>query len=372
MSNRPPPVSTTTWLKWAALEACFWKAVALVFVVPKLTQGNDWRGMLLASLAQWWSWGLLAPVITAIDRRLPFSTRRLALRISAHLVIGPIFTVLYAYVAAGLAAMIRAGTWSQVLDIKVLVDAWHEMFWSLLVYGLIVGVWQAYQYQQRYVSAELRMQRLERSFAEARLNGLRMQLDPHFLFNALNTISAQAEREPKLARKMIEHLGDLLRHSLSSRSRPVVPLAEELACLDHYLAIQKIRFGDRLKVETRLSADVNQALVPSLFLQPLVENAIRHGLAPRAGGGTVTISLERAGTMLHVGVLDDGVGLPPTWPPPESQSGLGLSVTRERIAGLHPPGSSHFSVHPRAGGGTAVEISFPLRFSENVDDRFVA
>src|SRR5579863_3543325 len=166
MSDRsPPPVLPTTWLKWAALAACFWTAVALVFVVPKLTQGTDWRGTLLSSLAQWWSWGLLVPAITAIDRLLPFSARRLALRISAHLVIGPIFTVAYAYVSACVAAVMRAGTWSQVVDARLLVAAWHEMFWSLLVYGLIVGVWQAYQYQQRYVSAELRMQRLERSFA---------------------------------------------------------------------------------------------------------------------------------------------------------------------------------------------------------------
>jgi two-component system, LytTR family, sensor kinase len=364
-------VSNPSRLRWAALAACFWTAVACVFVVPKLAQSIDWRGTVLSSLAQWWPWGLLTPVIIAIDQRLLLSNRPLALRVSAHLLLGPIFTVAYAYISACLAAVIRVGTWSQVLDPKLLAAAWHEMFWSLLVYGLIVGVWEAHQYQQRYVSAELRMQRLERNFAEARLNSLRMQLDPHFLFNALNTISAQAEREPRLARKMIEHLGDLLRFSLTSRSRHVVPLAEELACLDHYLAIQKIRFGDRLCVRITLSADVNHALVPSMLLQPLVENAIRHGLAPRSGGGTVSIGVERSGDTLHVKVLDDGVGLPPIWPP-ENQSGLGISVTRARIVGLYPPGSSHFSVHPRAEGGTAVEISFPLRFTEDIDDRSVA
>jgi two-component system LytT family sensor kinase len=366
--SNPSRSSAVSWLGWAALSSCFWTAVALVFVVPKLAQSSDWRGTLLSSLAQWWSWGLLAPVITAIDARLPFSGNHLARRILVHLVLGPAFTVVYAYLSACVAAAIRAGTWSQVVDAKVLAGALHEMFWSMLVYGLIVGVWEAYHYQQRYVSAELRMERLERNFSAARLNSLRMQLDPHFLFNALNTISAQVEPEPRLARKMIEHLGDLLRLSLSSHSRPVIALVEELAFLDHYLAIQKMRFGHSLRVEIYVSPEVSRALVPSMFLQPLVENAIRHGLAPRSGGGTIILSAERAGDNLHVRVLDDGVGLPSSWSP-HSQGGLGLSVTRERIAGLHPQGSSHFSIHPRAEGGTAVEIYFPLRLTEEIDDR---
>jgi LytS/YehU family sensor histidine kinase len=220
------------------------------------------------------------------------------------------------------------------------------MFWSMLVYGLIVGVWEAYHYQQRYVAAEL-----------ARLNTLRTQLDPHFLFNALNTISAQLEREPRQARKMLEHLGDLLRLSLSSQSRSVISLAEELAFLEHYLAIQKVRFGDSLRVELLISPEVEQALVPSMLLQPLVENAIRHGLAPRAGGGAITVSAERIDDKLHIWILDDGVGLAATRKP----DGLGLSITRERIAGLYPHGSSHFSIHSRAEGGTAVNMYFPLR-----------
>jgi two-component system, LytTR family, sensor kinase len=348
-----------------ALAGCFWTIVALVFLLPELAQRDDWRAALLSSLAQWWSWGLLAPVITAIDRRLP------AHRILVHLALAPLFAFLYPYVSACVAAVIHAGTWARVVDPKLPAMALREMFWSMLVYGLIVGVWQAYHYQQRYLSAELRMERLERNFSEARLNGLRMQLDPHFLFNALNTISSQLEREPRLARKMIEHLGDLLRLSLSSQGRSVISLAEELAFLEHYLAIQKVRFGDSLRVATNLSAEVGGALVPSMLLQPLVENAIRHGLAPRAGGGTIILSAERIEDKLHIRVLDDGVGLSAGWSP-ENQAGLGLSVTRERIAGLHAEGSSHFSIQPRAEGGTAVEIYFPFRLTEEIHDRRVA
>jgi two-component system, LytTR family, sensor kinase len=306
--------------------------------------------LLLASLAQWWPWGLLAPVITAIDRRLIGQSRR---RMVAHLVLAPAMALVYAYVAAFVAAAIGAGKWSHVLSDGILGGAWRDLFWSMLIYGLILGVWKAYHYQQR-------VERLERHFVEARLNGLRMQLDPHFLFNALNTISAHVEREPRLVRRMIEHLGDLLRLSLSSHSRSTVTLAEELACLDHYLAIQKIRFGPHLRVSINLAEDVNRALVPSMFLQPLVENAIRHGLAPRSTGGAVIIDAARRDDGLHVTVTDDGVGLPVGWSL-ESRMGVGLSVTRERIAGLYPQGSTHFSVRPCTEGGTAVDIRFPWR-----------
>ena len=156
--------------------------------------------------------------------------------------------------------------------------------WGWLVYWVILGGWLALNYYERFVTSELRRERLERRFSEARLNNLRLQLDPHFLFNALNTVSSQVDRDPRLARRMIEHLGDLLRLSLDSKDRQEVTLAEELAFLDHYLAIQRIRFGDHLRIETDVAPEVRHASVPSLILQPLVENAVRHGLASRAGG----------------------------------------------------------------------------------------
>jgi LytS/YehU family sensor histidine kinase len=159
---------------------------------------------------------------------------------------------------------------------------------------------------------------------------------------------------------MIEHLGDLLRLSLESKDRPEVPLAEELAFLDHYLAIQRIRFGDHLRIEIQIAPDVKYASVPCLLVQPLVENAIRHGISKRATGGSLTISAQRVKGQLEIRVLDDGVGLPQGWAL-ETSSGLGLTVTRERIAGLHPDGGSHFAVRRRAGGGTEAEILLPLR-----------
>jgi len=232
--------------------------------------------------------------------------------------------------------------------------------WCWLIYWIILGGIQAYQYYQRYIASELRLERLEHSFSEARLNALRMQLDPHFLFNALNTISSHVERDPKLTRRMIEHLGDLLRMSLESKDRQEVPLAEELAFLEHYLEIQKIRFGDQLRVVMDVAPEVKYAAVPSMFIQPLVENAIRHGISRRASGGTIVVRAKPLADRLEIRVIDDGVGLPLGWKIEEAE-GLGLSITRQRIAGLHPNGASRFVVRNRREGGTEVDVSLPLR-----------
>jgi LytS/YehU family sensor histidine kinase len=235
--------------------------------------------------------------------------------------------------------------------------------WSWLVYWVILGVQQTFRYYRHYLAGELRMARIERSSTEARLNALRMQLDPHFLFNALNTVSSQVERNPRLARTMIEHLGDLLRLSLDARDRQEIPLTEEFAFLEHYVAIQKIRFAENLTIEIHVDPEVKYALIPSLIVQPLVENAIRHGISPRASGGTVSVVAHHHPGQLEIRVADDGVGLPIGWTL-ETSSGMGLSVTCERILGLYPDGNGRFSVRPCSGGGTEVEILLPLRFAE--------
>jgi signal transduction histidine kinase len=343
-----------------ALAAVAWTAIGLVFALPGMSAGPDWRRALLGSLAQWWSWGLVAPLIVAADRLLPSSDRQIVRRTLLHLLLSLPVTAAYIYVFAAMLALVGIESWATAYSAQTLIVALRGMFlWSWLVYWLILGGWQASQYHGRYLSSELRMARLERQFTEARLNALRMQLDPHFLFNALNTISSQVERDPRLARSMIEQLGDLLRLSLDSRDREEIPLAEELAFLDHYLAIQRIRFGDHLKIDIRVDPDVTYAPVPCLFIQPLVENAIRHGISHRSSGGTIVVSARRVESQLEIRVLDDGVGLPPGWTL-ETSAGLGLSLTRDRIAGRYPNGTSRFAVRRRADGGTEVEIRLPL------------
>jgi signal transduction histidine kinase len=355
-----------SWLKLVALAVLFWTALGVVFALPNIASGRSWRVTMLPSIASWWTWGLLTPLIIAVDRRLPFNNQQMGWRVALHLLLSPIFTTLYLYLGPVVMTAMGGLGWQRLIrfmNLQLLMNSLRGMFlWSVLVYCLIVGVWQAHLYFQHYLSSELRMERLERNFSEARLNALRMQLDPHFLFNALNTISSQVERDPRLARQMIEHLGDLLRLSLENKDRQEVLLMEELAFLDSYLAIQRIRFGDRLHIAMEIAPDVKYASVPCLMLQPLVENAIRHGLWPRTSGGTVTVSAQRLDDKLEIRVADDGVGLPSAWILQES-TGLGLSVTRERISSLHPNGASRFSVHPRASGGTEAIIVLPLRFT---------
>jgi two-component system LytT family sensor kinase len=354
-------------LRWLIVSLIFWTVLAVIFTLPQLGQNGHPQKILFSALAQWWSWGLLVPGILALDHVLPFSPQRIVPRVISHLFLGPMVAVAYSYVEAVLKALLGVGAWSRLAGTTVISGALKEMFWSMLVYCLIVGVWEAYLYHQRFVSSELQMERLQRNFSEARLNALRMQLDPHFLFNALNTVSSQVEREPKLARRMIEHLGDLLRLSLNTQGVQEISLAEELAFLNHYLAIQKIRFGDALKIEMRIDPEVNDALVPILFIQPLVENAIRHGISKRIRGGSIVLSAQRIEERLVVQVLDDGVGLPAGWSF-QSHKGVGLSVTRERFAGLYPNNISQFDVRRRREGGTEVYLSLPLHKRKETHD----
>jgi two-component system, LytTR family, sensor kinase len=353
------------WLLGAVLVVVGSSTLGLVFALPMLNMGMGWK----QPLAQWWAWGIVAPFILLADRHLPFSGRELGRRAAAHGVASLVFTAVYIHVffalrvAIGDTSLPGGPHWSLLKPAAMLKHGTDWFMWSCLIYWMLVGTLQAYRYYERYMSSELQLERMAQSYSQARLNALRMQLDPHFLFNALNTISSHVERDPKLTRLMIEHLGDLLRMSLESKDRQEVPLAEELAFLDHYLAIQRIRFGRRLKIDLLIAPEVRYASVPSLFLQPLVENAIRHGISNRASGGTVTVSAQPANEKLLIRVFDDGAGLPPGWTL-ETSNGLGLSVTRERIAGLYPNGEGIFTVRSREEGGTIVEIVLPLRVIE--------
>ena len=339
-----------------------WSAVGLVFAVPGIRTGGHWVHPLLLSFAQWWSWGLVALLIVQFDRRLPFADPHIGRRLLAHIPGSLLLTAVCLYVEAGLKALLGLGPLRAIVDPGVLLRSVNSgMFlWLWIVYWVIVGAWLARQYQERFRASELQRERTERLSTQAQLRSLRLQIDPHFLFNALNAISSEVEADPVSARNMIEHLGNLLRLTLDTNDRQLVPLFEELSFLDHYLAIQRIRFGDRLRFEQVIDDDVRQVLVPSMTIQPLVENSIRHGLSQKAKGGLVRVAARRSGDHIRITVEDDGVGLPPDWTPGKSL-GLGLSITAQRLAALYPRQNSIFDVRRRNGGGTEVEIRLPIR-----------
>jgi two-component sensor histidine kinase len=227
--------------------------------------------------------------------------------------------------------------------ISVYATAWHE--------GMAM----------RYYQASRDREQLEIRLAQAQLSTLRQQLRPHFLFNTLNTITALISVDARSAERMVSGLSALLRLSLRSDDEQEVPLDREMEMLEHYLEIQRIRFRDRLTIDMRIDPGVRQALVPNLVLQPLVENAIRHGIGPRAAGGRVTIAATRRNGTLELRVEDDGVG-PRAGGQSADGTGTGLANTRARLQHLYGP-DHRFEAGSGTGGGFVVRLEIPLRIA---------
>ncbi len=224
-----------------------------------------------------------------------------------------------------------------------------------LIYAAIVAGTHAWLYYREAQSRELRTSQLEAMLAETRLQMLSMQLQPHFLFNTLNTIAELVHDKPEAAERMIGGLSHLLRETLHAGLVDRVPLDQELALLDRYVEIQRGRFGDRLDVQVSVGDAARHALVPSLLLQPLVENAIKHGIGARARAGRIEISAARDGDRLVIEVRDDGSGVPPG----AVKEGVGLGNCRARLQTMYGARDHELTIANRPGGGAVVRISLP-------------
>jgi two-component sensor histidine kinase len=234
----------------------------------------------------------------------------------------------------------------------------------LLAMGGLISVYATAWHERMamsYYRASRDREQLEIRLAQTQLSTLRQQLRPHFLFNTLNTITALISVDARSAERMVSGLSSLLRLSLRSDDEQEVPLDREMEMLEHYLEIQRIRFRDRLTIDVRIDPSVRQALVPNLVLQPLVENAIRHGIGPRAAGGRVEIAARRRNGTLELRVEDDGVG-PRAGGPSADGTGTGLANTRARLQHLY--GSDHrFEAGGGTRGGFVVRLEIPLRIA---------
>ena len=242
------------------------------------------------------------------------------------------------------------------------------IFWldvSVLTYLAVVAITRAVDMHRRYRERATRTHQLETQLARAQLHVLELQLQPHFLFNSLNSVSELAYEDPDDAEKMLRQLHALLRLSTERVGREEVTLEEELAALEPYVEIQRTRFSDWLTVERRVDPEALGALVPHLILQPLVENAIRHGLAVRAGPGRVEVGAQVAGDRLRLRVADDGVGLARAAAAAQRGRGIGVRNARDRLRQLYEP-DFRFELVDRAGGGTVVELEIPLRRPETL------
>jgi signal transduction histidine kinase len=361
---------------WARALALFVAATAIGLLFTSdayaLAGRRSWIAAARESMPRWYVWALLVPLVAWTDRRFA-AGRPLGGRVMLHVPLGLWWTAVACVGQRLVYAALRPPTMGRWLDFVVMAFPW-----DLLVYGAIVGVVVARDYaadarQREREAAELavRAARLEAGLAEARLSALGSQLHPHFLFNALNAVSAFTERDPAMARHLMAQLGGLLRASLDHAARPEVTLREELAFLDAYLDIERARFEDRLTVTVAIDEAAADARVPAFLLQPLVENAIKHGITQRATSGCVDVDVRvvadhDAGTLLRVRVRDDGVGLPPGWRI-ENHGGVGLRNVAARLEALYP--SRHrFSVGPAAGGGVLVEIDLPFQRAAQESD----
>jgi sensor histidine kinase YesM len=233
---------------------------------------------------------------------------------------------------------------------------------QVATFWVILGIGAAFEYYAKFRERELRASQLESRLAQAQLEVLRMQLQPHFLFNTLHTISAfMQEGEIEAADRMISRLSDLLRLALEGGGAQEVPLRQEMAFLERYLEIQQIRFQEQLRVSLRVPDELLDACVPSLILQPLVENAIKHGVTPRAEGGEVSVEVTREHGRLRLAVRDDGPGI--TAASTRVGNGVGLANTRARLEQLYGD-RQRFVVGNAPGGGALVELTIPLRRAE--------
>ena len=252
----------------------------------------------------------------------------------------------------------------------VRVRTFGSQFWgassqNVLFYALLLGIAHLVLYYRRYREREQAAEQLARGLTEARLQALKMQLQPHFLFNTLNAISALIPAEAKSARRMVARLGDLLRATLEHEATQEVTLREELAFLEPYLEIEQARLEDRLTVVMHIAPETLDARVPHLILQPLVENAVRHGIAARIEPGRVEISASRGpdGRFLQLEIRDDGRGLDRNNDRDNdvtTRRGVGLTNIRSRLEQLYG-GEHRFTLENQAAGGVLVRISLPFR-----------
>jgi signal transduction histidine kinase len=319
------------------------------------------RLVFLNQLRLYTAWALVTPGIVYLARRVPLRGRHRARALLFHAMV-PIACALpfffFRFVvnrAFGVSlpswAALTLAPWGRVLVLQASA--------ALPVYGLIVGLSTLAQLSRAYERNRLAEIEIRHSLSVAQHDALKMKLQPHFLFNALNAIASLArEGETGAVVRMVEHLGTLLRLSMETSARQFVTLDQELALVDAYLAIEGVRRGDRLHVVRRIDPEVRQALVPNLILQPLIENALVHGLSRRLDASLLEVAARRDGGLLRIAVRDDGPGLPAAWSL-AANAGAGVRNVTDRIRSLFPAHGG-FVLENGATGGAVAQLWFPF------------
>jgi len=350
-----------------------WGALVLLFAAPlALTSSASWRQAVSFGVSFWTLWLLFLPAIAWLSFRLPIERERLLRNVGLH-----VFACLLVVVANRAAFRVIArlsprqqhsaspGRLPIPKTYMVGPPAAFGVFLGLraaldvLVYWSLLGVCQSILYFRSSQERGRRAAELEASLASAKLQALRMQINPHFLFNTLNSIATLVYVNPRAADEMLGDLGALLRRSLDSMEEQEIPLAHELEFIGAYLGIEQKRFGERLRLEQNVPGDLMKAMVPALILQPLVENAICHGIEPQRSPGLISIEANREGNRLHLMVRDNGSGLSGEHLDNSGRRGIGLANTEARLQGLYGEDQS-FSFGRAEPQGCQVNIYLPF------------
>ncbi len=318
---------------------------------------------LLGESFDWFPWAVMVPAIVWLAKRVRINRKTIFWSAPLHF--------LFASIASSITLItgVIGSVWAhnEVLTREQLIDlCYREIIWmlpwSVFIYSGIVAVYYALDYYRQYNERELRASKLEAELTRAQLDTLHTQLQPHFLFNTLNSISVLMRKgEIDTAQRMLNRLSELLRHVLAKGGTQVIPLETELEIVKGYLEIEQVRFGDRLQVQMQIDDSSLKAQVPSFVLQTLVENAVRHGLAQKSGIGHIRVSTHKENGLLTLQVEDDGVGL--ATPSQSRGEGVGLRSTRTRLSALY--GEQHrFELTAPATGGTLAFLEIPYRTEE--------
>jgi signal transduction histidine kinase len=324
--------------------------------------------LLALNVTYWYAWALLVPGILWLARRYRFERHTWRRAAAVHAVGVVVFTFAHAVLTVSVREPIAAafgwpgGRWWVEFQRLFFLN----FDWEMMTYWAVVVLSHALDYHREAQERTLTAAEFQTRLAEAQLQALQRQLHPHFLFNTLHTISALMHRDTEAADAMLARLSDLLRLTLDRLGVQEIQLKEELEFLEKYLEIERTRFGDRLIVHMEIEPETLDVCVPNLILQPLVENAIRHGIAPRVGGGRLHIVARRTGNRLWLMVRDNGPGLPAAKLEAFNR-GVGVSNTRSRLEHLYP-GAHRFEFHQPSDGGLAVTIEIPADSDDDTLD----
>jgi two-component sensor histidine kinase len=360
-SDRIRATSQGFWIASIWFGMALFDATQTVFVMRSEGMQHAWVRLFITLFFSWLPWALATPLVLRFGHRYPPAQWR---RLSTWVVHLSACAAIGAICAAWKAGFeVWLDPWAYPGGPKPFTKTWSLEFYNgllayIILYGTLLAVSAMLESRERLAQQQTEAARLSEQLSKSQLSALRRQIEPHFLFNTLNAIAGLVrDHQNETAVSMIVGLSDVLRRALEDSHRQEVPLAEEMNFLQKYLEIQKLRFADRLNLRVDVPQDLLVAKVPSLILQPMVENAVKHGISKRAQGGTIRISASRLDRMLLLSIFNEGPSLPQGWE--ETGSGIGITNVRMRLQRLY--GDAFDLQLENEESGVKVSMAVPYR-----------